>query len=88
MPNFLLAILPALVALTAPAELVLMTVCAVDWVVLLALVALLRHPEDELVMLVLLVRVRLSLPSSYADFRCIAIRCLCELLLLAISEPD
>jgi len=63
-PNLRLAILPALVALTAPAELVLMTVWAVDWVVLLTLVALLRQPDEEVVALVLVVYVLLRPPSS------------------------
>lgn len=64
MPNLRRAMLPALVALTAPAELVLMTVCAVDCVELLVLVALLLQPDDEMVVLVLVVDVRFNCPIS------------------------
>jgi len=64
MPNLRRDMLPALVALTAPAELVLMRVCAVDCVALLTLVALLRQPEDEMVVVVLVVDVRFRPPSS------------------------
>lgn len=76
-PNLRRDRLPALVALTAPAEDLLMMLWEVACVLLLADVALLCQPEDEFVALLLVVKVLPSalFPSSYADFLCRARRC-------------